>query len=109
MKKINKWEALKRFINGQELETIINRRDIMKLVYDGGTPPKTSSYGTTIDNYRRCLTILGILEHVSLGRYKLHYHIRDTLTASEVRAMAYGGYRSWFNDAIKRGEDERIN
>ena len=65
MKKLNKWEALKRFINGQELETIINRKDIMNLFYDGGTP-RTSSYGTTIDNYRRCLTILGILEHGKL-------------------------------------------
>ena len=105
MKKLNKWQTIKEFINRQELGAIINRKEIMQMIYNGPAP-RTSSYGTTIDNYRRCLTILGILEHVSLGKYKLHYHIRDTLTASEVRAMAYGGYRSWFNDAIKRGEHE---
>jgi hypothetical protein len=36
--------------------------------------------------------------------------MREDLTVAELRSLAYGGYRSWFNDVkiTERGERENI-
>ena len=100
---MNKWETFKKYINSREIGTIITRKQIMYFIYKGPKPP-TSSYGSTVDNYRRCLTILGILEHVDRGKYELCYHIRNNLTSTELHSTAYGGYRNWFNDVKVEGK-----
>lgn len=96
---MSKWETLKNYINSKEVGTIITRKEILKFnVYK-----RTSSYGTTIDNYRRCLKILGILENEDRGKYKICCHIRKNLTSSELKKIAYGGFRQWFNDVKAEG------
>jgi hypothetical protein len=107
--KMNKWEEVKRYVNSKEIGTVITRKDLMNLIYNGPHPP-TSSYGTTVDNYRRCLVLLGILDHTNIGEYTLRYRMREDLTVAELRSLAYGGYRSWFNDVkiTERGERENI-
>ena len=103
---MNKWEKIKRYINSKKIGTVIYRKNLMHHIFHGPHPP-TSSYGTTVDNYRRSLTKLGILEHTDLGEYTIRYHIREDLTSTELKAMAYGGFRSWFNDAkVPKGEQQ---
>lgn len=92
---MNKWETLKEYINSKEVGSIITRKDIIKF----NKYRRTSSYGTTIDNYRRCLKILGILGYEDRGKYIVKHHIRKDLTSSELKSIAYGGFREWFNDA----------
>ena len=99
---MNKWQTLKSYMNSKKIGSIITRKSLGHAIFNG-PHPRTSSYGSTVDNYRRCLTILGILSHIDTGKYKLNYHIREDLTSSELRAMAYGGFREWFNDAKVEG------
>ena len=98
-----KWQKLKTYINNKKIGTIITRKQLGHNILNGPIP-RTSSYGSTIDNYRRCLTILGILLRTEiLGEYKIAYHIREDLTSSELKSMACGGFREWFNDAKIEG------
>jgi hypothetical protein len=102
-KKMNKWETLKNYINSKEIGSIITRKSLGHRIFNGPYP-RTSSYGSTVDNYRRCLTKLGILSHVGIGQYKLNYYIREDLSSSELIKMAYGGFTEWFNDAKVEGK-----
>jgi hypothetical protein len=101
---MNRWQTFKKYINSREIGTIITRKEIMYHIYKGPTPPNTSSYGSTIDNYRKCLELLGILEVVSRGKYKLCYHIRNDISTSELQRTAYAGFRRWFNDVKVEGK-----
>jgi hypothetical protein len=94
---VNKWEKIKTFINKLPIGTIVSRKEIIFLIYNR-TYINKSSYGSTIDNWRRCLELLGILEPAGRGLYKVKYHIRKDLTSTELRDCAYGGYRRWFNN-----------
>ncbi len=95
---MTKWEALKHYINSKEVGTTIYRKDMRYYIHNG-PPPKTSSYSTTEDNYRRILTILGILDHIGRGEYKILCHIKNDLTKSEAQKAAYPtNWRNWFND-----------
>ena len=95
--KLNKWEMLKNFINKQPIGNTITRKDILYLIYKKPRLVK-SSYGSTIDNYRRCLELLGILNSLDRGLYKIEYHIKNDLSSTELKKLAYGRYRRWFND-----------
>jgi hypothetical protein len=100
---MNKWQKIKIYINNKEIGSIITRKELFYLIHKGPAP-RTSSYGTTIDNYRRCLTILGILSSTIVrGVYEVQYHIKDTVSSSELKSIAYGGYREWFNDIKVEG------
>ena len=98
------WQRMKRYINVKhQIGDIITRKEMLYYLYQG-PPPKTSSYGTGGDNYKRCLTKLGILETVKRGQYKILYHIKDGVTSSQVKELAYSNsWKEWFID-IKVGD-----
>lgn len=101
---MNKWEKIKEYINRRHLGHVFSRKYMLFLIYNN-PKHRTSSYGTTVDNYLRCLRILGIIETIERGKYKIKSHIRDDLSVSELKRVAYGGYRTWFNDVkIEEGD-----
>ena len=92
------WNRCKQYINKHEIGTVITRPDFLHHLYQG-PPPRRSTYGTGGDNYRRILDRLGILTIVKRGQYKILYHIKEDVTATEVKNLvADNTYRSWFND-----------
>jgi hypothetical protein len=94
---MNKWEKLKWYVNRKQKGAVFSRKNLLFLIYKD---PKyrTSSYGTTADIYLRCLIILGIIERIDRGMYQVVHHIKKDLSSSELKKIAYGGYRRWFND-----------
>ena len=90
------WNRCKRYINKHEIGSIIKRPDFLRYLYQG-SPPKDSTYGTGGDNYRRILTILGIIKIVERGQYKILAHIKQEVTATQVKEIAYSNtWKQWF-------------
>ncbi len=94
---MNKWKKIKKYINSKEFGSVINRKD-MRYYINGRYIKWAGEYSTGEDNYRRMLTLVGILEHVERGNYKIIYHIRNDATSTEVKQAAYSGWGQWFND-----------
>ena len=90
---VSKWSMIKEYINSKNIGDIILRQDLIHHVYDGPMPARyRGSYGSTIDNYRKLLTNLGILEWVDRGQYKLHHYIRNELTTVHIRLLVQNGF-----------------
>jgi len=90
------WNRCKRYINKREIGTVITRPEFLYYLYQGA-PPKCQTYGTGGDNYRRCLSILGILEIVERGKYKILHHIKEDVTATYIKEISYGNsWKQWF-------------
>jgi len=90
------WDRCKRYINKHKVGEIIARPDYLRYLYQG-PPPRHSTYGTGGDNYRRILSKLGILEIVGRGKYKILSHIKQEVTATQVKEIAYSNtWKEWF-------------
>ena len=69
-----------------------NRQKLIYHVYKGPMPERyRGSYGSTLDNYRRLVTKLGILEHTGRGEYKVKHHIRKELTSLHIKLLVENG------------------
>lgn len=92
------WERMKRYINVKhQIGDVITRKDMLNYLYQG--PPPKGNYGTGGDNYKRCLVKLGIVENVKRGQYKILYHIKDTVTSTQLKELAYKeNWKQWFID-----------
>lgn len=89
---MNKWQALKEYINSKEIGTIITRKEMLTNL---DNPKKFC----TVDTYKGILLRLGIIESYSNGKYKLLYHIKPDLTSSEAKKVVdSNSWRLWFND-----------
>lgn len=98
---MNKWQALKQYINSKPIGTIITRKEILKYL----EKQKIANYVTTIDTYRMLLSHVGILDrvmvgpHVLFGSYKIAFHIKEKTTLSQIRKAANpNSWESWFYD-----------
>ena len=86
------WQLIKEYINSKNIGDTIYRKDIVYYVYEGPMPVRfRTSYGSTLDNYRRLLTRLGILKHTGWGRYKLKHYIREDLSTVQLRLLVENG------------------
>lgn len=89
---MNVWQSIKEYINSKNIGVTIRRQELVYHVYKGPMPARyRASYGSTLDNYRRLLTKLGILEHTGRGEYKLKHYIRNELTTSHLRLLVDNG------------------
>ena len=63
-----------------------------------GINPRSSNYGTTIDNYRRMFAILGVLGFTeTVGEYTVMYHVNANMSLKTIKEMAYSdSWKSWF-------------
>jgi len=97
------WDRCKRFLNKHEIGEVITRPDFLYYLYQG-PPPRNSTYGTGGDNYRRILSKMGFLEIVGRGRYKILYHIKDDITSTQIKEIAYGNtWKQWFHNLRVEG------
>lgn len=89
------WTRCKRYINKRQIGTVITRPEFLYYLYQG-PPPKYQRYGAG-DKYRRCLSILGVLEIVGRGKYKILHHIKENVTSTLVKEISYGhNWKQWF-------------
>ena len=86
------WKKLLTFVNSKSIGDTILRQDIIHHIYNGPMPAKyRSSYGSTVDNYRRLLTRLGMLEWSSRGEYKLKHHITNNVSSKDIELLVNNG------------------
>lgn len=89
------WEYLKEFINLHEDGDIIQRREMIRYVFDrinqiSERRLSRSSTGITLDCYRRALTINNILsESISRGAYVKKHNVPIDLTVTKLIESAY--------------------
>lgn len=81
------WEKVKNFIRGKSINDTITRKDLLKI----------HRFANTIDTYRIGLTNVGVLKTIKPGIYVKKRNIRENLTWTELKAMAWSNdWRSWF-------------
>jgi len=97
---MNKWKALKEYINSRPIGTVITRKQLLKVI----EKRVAARYITTMDSYRMQLKGVGILEtvkvgpHVLFGSYRICFHIKDSVTTSQLRKAKSNTWKSWFYD-----------
>lgn len=95
--KFKTWKPIKDLINETEIGKTITRKQIIFKVY-GKTKP-CEKWGLPSDRYRRALAILGFLEIVDRGVYKVLAHIKPELTSHKLWKCAYSNdYLQWFHN-----------
>ncbi len=101
MKK-SQWNILRNLINSTEIGKTMSRQQMLKTIFSQTTSGGSAKYGYTVDVYRRSLAIIGILEIVSRGVYKVKNHIKSNASISQIKKAAYSrDWREWFHDFIK--------
>ena len=90
---MNVWQLIKDYVNSKKIGDTIHRQELIYHVYKGPMPARyRASYGSTLDNYRRLLTRLGILEHTGRGVYKVKHYIRKELTSTHLKLLVTNGF-----------------
>lgn len=82
MNKETLWQNLVNFINSLDDATVFTRKDLM-------TTLDTPRSETTIDTYRRILTVIGYLSEDGRGQYKKNMSIPEYMTSSIAQKQAY--------------------
>ncbi len=87
------WKRLREYINSMEVGEVFTRQQMLeKLVH----PDMRKGYQLSVDLYRRTITIVGFLEIVARGQYKILQHIPD-ISISRLTKMAYNdSWKIWF-------------
>lgn len=92
------WSLFKSYINKLEDDALFNRRDMLSCVYvhevvEGGI----IGCQTTVDQYRRYLTIAKVLDRVGRGEYKKLKNIPEHLSIKKLKNHVYGdSWQTWF-------------
>lgn len=86
------WNKLIYYINSKNINEIIERKKIIKIL------ELTPTSQNTFDTYRMVLCQIGVLEVVKRGQYKKVKNIPKTLTISKARKLAYDEphWKQWF-------------
>ena len=98
-KRVNQWKSFIEIINKTEIGSLITRQKILKHVYKSPVVWSKYSRATTIDRYRRSLDLLGILDKVTLGVYRVNYHVKPEVSAHKITKAAYKKklhWKEWF-------------
>ncbi|MCF8019850.1 MAG: hypothetical protein K9L62_10625 [Vallitaleaceae bacterium] len=91
------WSLLKEYINSLEDNEQFTRKDLLYAVYVEDAAKALTRVETSVDQYRRYITILGFLDHPGRGTYKKIKDLPPFLTVSKAKRAAYDrSWRSWF-------------
>ena len=95
---MNQWEKFRDYINSIEIGSEVKRQEMLFHVYEKRSAWTGYSRMTTIDNYRKALSRLGILPTVRRGVYRVDHHIREDISFQKIKDRAYGpvDWREWF-------------
>ena len=101
MKK-SQWNILRDLINSIEIGKTMSRQQMLETIFSQTTSGGSQEYGFTVDVYRRYLSIIGILEIIDRGVYKVKNHIKLNASISQIKKAANSrDWREWFHDFIK--------
>lgn len=74
------WENFVHVINEFDVGDIVTRKNLYKILIDSpGYVP------STIDNYRRMITVLGYISEHKRGQYTKIKDLPETITANEIK------------------------
>lgn len=91
------WSLLKEYINGLENNFLFNRNDLLSCIYIEEVVAPITKYETTVDQYRRYLTIAKVIEKISNGKYKKLKNIPKKLTINKLKNHVSGDtWKVWF-------------
>lgn len=91
------WFLLKKYINDMKKDTIFDRVDLLNSVYRKEVVIPIRKYQTTVDQYRRYISMAGCLDHIGFAKYQKIKNIPEHLSVFKLRNHVYSGtYRSWF-------------
>ncbi len=91
------WSLLKNYVNSLDTITIFNRNDLLSCVYVDEVVKPITTCQTTVDQYRRYLTIGKMLERVSWGKYRKLKNIPEHLSIYKLKKHVYShDWRIWF-------------
>lgn len=91
------WSLLKEYINNMKVGDQFTRSDLLHSIYRKDAARALSRVETSVDQYRRYLTILEILKHPGRALYEKFNDIPKNLTISTAQKLAYDkSWRSWF-------------
>jgi len=94
------WSLLKKYINSLNKNEIFTRKELLYSVYGnrvGDGLLNNSYYGTTVDQYRRYITIANCLEIVDRGKYIKLKSIPPNLSIKKLQNHVYGStWKRWF-------------
>lgn len=83
---LNQWRTLREVFNSHPLGTRISRKQMIYNVF-GQDGIEKFKHELTIDHYRRYLTVLGYLKHVSRGLYQIKKRIPNDLTKRQLEHL----------------------
>lgn len=92
------WSLFRSYINKLNDDNLFNRYDMLSSVYthevvEGGI----IGCQTTVDQYRRYLTISMVLDRVGRGKYKKLKNIPENLSVFKLKKHVYGStWQTWF-------------
>lgn len=91
---MNQWIKLKQHINSKGIGSYVTRQELLKVAGS----KKRKGNQDQVDLYRRMLTMVGILDHVGVGKYLIIKHIKDDLSSYMLKkaAYAYQPWQRWF-------------
>jgi len=91
------WSLFKSYLNKLDHGAQFNRTEMLHAVYVEDAAKALSRVETTLDQYRRYITILGFLDHPERARYEKVKDIPEFLTISKAKEAAYDkSWKSWF-------------
>jgi hypothetical protein len=93
--KVSQWEKFIEIINQTKIGSLITRQQILKHVYKSPVVWRKYSRATTVDRYRRSLDLLGIVDKVELGVYRVNHHVKPGVTAHKITKEAYKRKKHW--------------
>lgn len=91
------WGLFKSFLNNLKDGSEFTRREMLHAVYVEDAAKALTRVQTSLDQYRRFITILGFLGHPKRATYTKLQDIPDFLTISTAKKVAYDRtWKSWF-------------
>lgn len=82
------WKNFKSYINELPKGEIFHRQDIINNLYVGNKPLSYIKY-TSIDVFKRCSELNGVIEVVGRGSYMKLNNIPEDITLADFKYLAY--------------------
>jgi len=93
------WSLLKNYINNFNINETFTRQELLNSVYGNRVTNGllNAKCMTTVDQYRRYITIVNCLKIVERGKYKKLKNIPPNLSIKKLQKHVYGStWKTWF-------------
>ncbi len=87
----------KEYVNKLDINETFTRLELFKSIYVKEVAIATIRYQSTIDQYRRWVSMGGCLKIIGYGKYKKLKNIPEYLSISKLRKHVYcNNWKSWY-------------